>query len=99
MNSIGQTHVDNCHRDINLVGIGLVRRRGCRDGWVSVRWIVGRGVVVLVILVCVINVVGGWIRTRFWRRSRWIAGKLCRWKGGGCGAAGLESEDGYCELS
>ena len=45
------------------MGIGLVMRRGRREDWVYVGRIPERRVVVLVILVCVIDVVGGWIKT------------------------------------
>ena len=55
------------------------------------------GSVVLVILVCATNVVGGWTRTMFWMKRRWISGRLCRWDCGGRGKAGLEIMDGYCD--
>ena len=83
------------HRDINLGGIGLVMRRGCRDDWFYAGWKVGS--VVLVILVFATDVVGGWTRTKFWMKRRWISGKLCKWKCGDCGGAGFESTDGYCD--
>ena len=30
---------------------------------------------------------------------RWVGGKLCGWKGGDCGEAGLESKDGHSDLA
>ena len=86
----------DCHRNINRVGIGLVMRSGCRGDWFYVGWKAGRaGTVVLVILVCATNVVGGWRRTMFWMKIRCISGKLYRSKCEGRGAAGFERTDSY----